>query len=116
MNNLQMQLALKDVGRRIQHPGKILKRYLKEMKISQYKLAKDINVSQTRISEIINGKRNITIDTALRLAKYFSTSHQFWLNIQHNFELKYYEFCRKDISYGVKLTLNNLKKPRGKVT
>jgi addiction module HigA family antidote len=69
-------------------PGEILnEEFLLPLGISQYKLAKDINVPAIRIHAIINGKRAITPDTALRLAKYFSTTPQFWLNLQNQYEL-----------------------------
>jgi len=71
------------------HPGEILKEeFLKPFKISQYKLAKDINVSVMRINEIVHGKRAITADTALRLGKYFKMSPRFWLNLQTKYELE----------------------------
>ena len=71
------------------HPGEILKEeFLKPFKISQYKLAKDINVSPKRINEITHGKRAITADTALRLGKYFNTSTQFWINLQTHYDLE----------------------------
>ena len=65
------------------HPGEILlEEYLKPLDISQYRLAKDISVPPRRINEIVHGKRSITADTALRLARYFGTSERFWLNLQ----------------------------------
>lgn len=71
------------------HPGKILQEdFLKPFKLSQYRLAKDINVPPIRISEIIHGKRSISADTALRLARYFSTSAEFWLNLQIHYDLE----------------------------
>lgn len=70
-------------------PGEmLLKEFLKPMNISQYKLAKDIGVSQTRVSQIIRGTRAITPDTALRLARYFGMSAEFWMNLQVGYELK----------------------------
>lgn len=70
------------------HPGEILlEEYLKPMKISQYKLAKDIGVPATRIAAIIKGERAISADTALRFARYFNTSKDFWLNLQKHYEL-----------------------------
>lgn len=70
------------------HPGKILYReFLKPYKISQYKLAKDISVPAVRINDIINEKRAITADTALRLAAYFGNSSEFWLGLQKDYEL-----------------------------
>ena len=71
------------------HPGEILlEEYLKPMSISQYRLAKDINVDPRRINEIIHGQRSITADTALRLARYFGTSERFWLNLQSRYDLE----------------------------
>lgn len=70
-------------------PGEILlEEFIKPMGISQYKLAKDIGVPQTRISQIVKGMRAISPDTALRLGRYFSTSAEFWLNLQTGYELK----------------------------
>jgi antitoxin HigA-1 len=70
------------------HPGTILlEEFLEPMGISQYRLAKDINVPARRINEIIKGKRAITVDTALRLALFFGMSSSFWLGLQKDFEL-----------------------------
>jgi len=70
------------------HPGEILlEEFLKPLKISQYRLAKDINVPARRINEIVHGTRGITPDTALRLSKYFGLSERFWLNIQTGYDL-----------------------------
>lgn len=70
------------------HPGEILlEEFLKPMKISQYRLAKDISVSQRRISEITQGKRSISADTALRLGRFFGMEPQFWLNLQSRYDL-----------------------------
>jgi addiction module HigA family antidote len=71
------------------HPGEILlEEYLKPMGISQYRLAKDINVDPRRINEIVHGQRSISADTALRLARYFGTSERFWLNLQSRYDLE----------------------------
>ncbi len=71
------------------HPGEILlEEFLRPMGISQYRLAKAIGVSQRRISEITQGKRAITADTALRLGRYFGMEAQFWLNLQSRFDLE----------------------------
>lgn len=71
------------------HPGIILlEEFLKPMKISQYKLAKNIGVTQTRISKIIKTERSISPDTALRLALYFNTTAEFWVNLQSHYDLK----------------------------
>ena len=71
------------------HPGKVLKEeFLKPYNISAYRLCMDINVPQTRISEIIKGNRSITADTALRLSKYFGNSANFWLGLQNEFDIE----------------------------
>ncbi len=71
------------------HPGEILlEEFLRPMNISQYRLAKDISVHQRRISEITQGKRAITADTALRFGRYFGMEAQFWLNLQSRYDLQ----------------------------
>ncbi len=71
------------------HPSEILmEEFLKPPGISQYKLAKDINVPARRINEIVHGKRSITADTALRLSRYFNLSERFWLNLQARYDLE----------------------------
>jgi antitoxin HigA-1 len=71
------------------HPGEILlEEFLKPMEISQYRLAKDINVPARRINEIVLGKRAITANTALRLSAYFGLSERFWLNLQMKYNLE----------------------------
>ncbi len=68
-------------------PGEILsEEFLKPMGISAYRLAKDIGVSQIRISEIISGKRAITVDTGLRLSKYFGLNDDFWTRLQLDYD------------------------------
>ena len=70
------------------HPGEVLlKEFLKPMGLSQNRLALDIRVPARRINEIVHGKRRITPDTALRLAKYFDMSPQFWLGLQMDYDL-----------------------------
>ena len=70
------------------HPGEILEtEFLAPFALSQYRLAKDIDVCPRRINEIIHGERAISADTALRLGKYFNTSPQFWLNLQAHYDL-----------------------------
>lgn len=69
-------------------PGEILlEEFLRPMKISQNKLAMDIRVPAPRINAIVNGKRAITADTALRLSRYFGTGPEFWINLQRNYDL-----------------------------
>lgn len=71
------------------HPGEILLlEFLEPMRISQYRVAKDISVPPRRINEIVHGKRAISADTALRLARYFGTSERFWLNLQTRYDLE----------------------------
>lgn len=71
------------------HPGEILlQEFLRPMGISQYRLAKSINVPARRINEVVQGKRNITADTALRLSRFFGTSERFWLNLQARYDLE----------------------------
>lgn len=66
----------------------LLEEFLNPLKISQYALAKDISVPSRRINEIVRGLRSITANTALRLARYFATSEQFWLNLQSHYDLE----------------------------
>ena len=71
------------------HPGEILKEeFLLPMNVSAYRLAKEIHVPETRISEIIHGKRAITADTAFRFARFFGTTPEFWLNLQNLYDLE----------------------------
>ena len=70
-------------------PGEILlEEFMKPMGMTQAKLARDINVPPNRISQIINGKREITADTALRLGRYFGIEPEFWLNLQMRYNIK----------------------------
>ncbi len=72
------------------HPGEILlEEFLKPLNMSQYRLAKDIRVSPRRINEIIQEKRSVSADTALRLSRYFGGEAQFWLNLQMHYDLDY---------------------------
>jgi len=71
------------------HPGEVLRQdFLKPLGLSQYALAKAIGVPQMRISGIVNGKRAISPDTALRLARYFGTTAEFWLGMQATYDLE----------------------------
>lgn len=70
------------------HPGEILFHdFLELMGISQYRLAKDIGVPQRRTSEIVQGKRSVSADTALRLGRFFGMEAQFWINLQSRYDL-----------------------------
>ena len=83
------------------HPGEVLfQEFLKPYGISAYKLAQDMRVPQTRISEIIHGKRRITADTAIRLSKYFGTSAEFWIGLQTDYDL---EESRQEIESDIDL-------------
>lgn len=71
------------------HPGEILMEdFIQGFEITQNKLAVSIGVSPRRINGIVHGKRGITADTAIRLARYFGTSDEFWMNLQSNYELR----------------------------
>ena len=71
------------------HPGEILlKEFLEPLRISQYRLAKDIAVAPRRINEIVHGRRAVTADTALRLGRFFSMEAQFWLNLQSHYDME----------------------------
>lgn len=71
------------------HPGEILdEEFIKPLKITAYHLSKETDIPQTRISEIIRGKRRISADTALRLSRYFDNSPQFWLGLQVDYDLE----------------------------
>src|SRR6056297_431283 len=71
------------------HPGEVLKEeFLDPMDISAYRLAKDTGIPQTRVADVIHGRRRVTADTALRLGKYFGVSARFWLGLQDDFDLE----------------------------
>lgn len=81
--------AMKDRALNPVHPGEILlEEFLKPLSISQYRLARDIHVPLRRVNEIVLGRRGISADSSLRLARYFSTTPQFWLNLQSRYELE----------------------------
>lgn len=70
------------------HPGEILdEEFLKPLAITEYRLAKDINVPARRVNEIVHGTRSVSADTALRFALYFGTSAEFWTNLQSRYDL-----------------------------
>ena len=71
------------------HPGEVLREeFLKPLDITAYRLSKDLGIPQTRISEILKGRRRVTADTALRLSKYFGNSAKFWLGLQDDYDLE----------------------------
>ena len=81
------------------HPGEILlEEFMIPLEITAYKLAKDIDVPQTRISEIIKEKRRITADTAIRLSNYFGNSAKFWLGLQDDYDIEF-EKTLKEIEF-----------------
>lgn len=69
------------------HPGVHLKDYMNGAEVTQYRVAKEIHVPAIRISEIVNGKRAISADTAIRLGRFFGTSAQYWMNLQSRYDL-----------------------------
>lgn len=71
------------------HPGEVLlEEFMKPLKITAYRLSKDLGIPQTRVSEILKGNRRITADTAIRLSKYFGNSAKFWLGLQADYDLE----------------------------
>jgi antitoxin HigA-1 len=90
------------------HPGEVLQEeFLKPLGISAYKLAKDIGIPQTRISEILKGRRRITADTALRLSYYLGTTGKFWLGLQDDYDLEEEENAKKEELQNIKKWENN---------
>ena len=86
------------------HPGEVLlEDFLKPLGLSQYRLAKDIGVTPIRISQIINGKRSITVDTAMRFGRYFGTSADVWLGLQTDYDLESAKDQRERIEQEVKV-------------
>lgn len=91
------------------HPGEILlKEFLIPLGISAYKLSKDVEIPQTRVSEIIKGNRRITADTALRLSKYFGNSAKFWLGLQDDFDIEEEKFAKESIFKSIKPLNTNM--------
>lgn len=79
------------------HPGEVLlEDFMKPLGLSQYRLAKDLGVTPIRISQIVNGQRSISVDTAMRLARYFGTSAAVWLRLQVRYDLEVAEKTLKD--------------------
>jgi len=71
------------------HPGEVLmEEFLLPLEISAYRLSKDLDIPQTRISQIVKGQRRITADTALRLSSYFGNSAKFWLGLQNDYDIE----------------------------
>ncbi|MCU0376340.1 MAG: HigA family addiction module antitoxin [Chitinophagaceae bacterium] len=86
------------------HPGEVLfEAFLMPLNMSAYKLAKNIDIPQTRISQIIKGKRRITADTALRLSKYFGNSAKFWLGVQDDYDIEAEMLAKKETLSSIKV-------------
>ena len=80
------------------HPGEILlEEFLKPLNITAYRLSKEIDIPQTRISQIIKGKRRITADTALRFSSYFGNSAKFWLGLQDDYDIEEEKIINNDL-------------------
>ncbi len=85
------------------HPGEILlEEFLIPLEVTAYRLSKDTEIPQTRISQIIKGKRRITADTALRLSSYFGTTPKFWLGLQDDFDIEVEQEMKKEILSKIK--------------
>jgi addiction module HigA family antidote len=95
------------------HPGEVLlEDFMKPLGISQYRLAKDIGVTPIRISQIVNGQRSISVDTAMRLAQYFGTSAAVWLRLQVRYDL---EVSERDIGERIRREVKVLHQPIARV-
>jgi antitoxin HigA-1 len=92
------------------HPGEILlEDFLKPLGISQYRLAKDIGVTPIRISQIVHGQRAISVDTAMRLGRYFGTSTAVWMRLQMHYDL---EVAEKELMDDINREVKVLNQPR----
>ena len=95
------------------HPGEILlEEFLKPMQISAYKLSKDIDIPQTRISQIIKGNRRITADTALRFSSYFGNSAKFWLGLQDDYDIEDERQKKVDVFRKIRTLRENAHQPQ----
>lgn len=90
------------------HPGEVLlEEFLAPLNLSAYRLAKDTLLPQTRISEIIKGRRRITADTALRLSRYFGNSAKFWLGLQDDYDIEEEKYSKRKELESIKQFTNN---------
>ena len=86
-----MWIIINDIMERLEniHPGEVLlEEFMKPLDITAYRLSKDLEIPQTRVSEILKGRRRISADTALRLSQYFGNSAKFWLGLQDDYDLE----------------------------
>jgi antitoxin HigA-1 len=91
------------------HPGEILlEEFLIPSGITAYRLSKNVEIPQTRVSEIIKGNRRITADTALRLSKYFGNSAKFWLGLQDDFDIEEERFAKSAVLESIKPLNSNV--------
>lgn len=98
-----MSIARRDIPNWRVHPGEILREEsLKPMKMSVYRLAKELHVPAPRVNDIVLQKRGITADTAVRLAKFFGTSEQFWLGLQAAYEVSVFKAENRDLLARIK--------------
>ncbi len=98
-----MSIARKDTPNWRVHPGEILREeFLNPMKMSVYKLAKELHVPTPRINDIVLRKRGVTADTAGRLARFFGTSEQFWLGLQAAYEVSVFKAENRDLLAQIK--------------
>jgi addiction module HigA family antidote len=98
------------------HPGEVLlEEFLKPMGISAYALSKAIDIPQTRISEIIKGRRRISADTALRLSLFFGNSARFWLGLQNDFDLEEEAKLKKDELEAISTLKNPVRHPSSRI-
>ena len=95
------------------HPGEVLlEDFMKPLGLTQYRLAHDIGVTPIRISQIVNGERSITVDTAMRLARYFGTSAAVWLRLQVRYDL---EVAEKELSPRINREVKVRQQPSNRV-
>lgn len=90
------------------HPGEVLQEeFLLPLNISAYRLAKDIGIPQTRLSQILKGNRRITADTALRLSQYFGNTPKFWLGLQDDYDIEEQKGLKEKELFNIKRFSNN---------
>jgi addiction module HigA family antidote len=95
------------------HPGEILlEDFMKPLGLTQYRLAHDIGVAPIRISQIVNGQRTISVDTAMRLARYFGTSAEVWLRLQVRYDL---EVAQSELSERIQREIKVFRQPVNRI-